>query len=166
MTSRAALLAAASAAVLACAGLGGVRPLYGPAPGSVAVELTGAPDAVTSAAAEELRGAGLHLQRVSVAEGYVESQWYDVATHASSPRRPFTDLDRRVKLRFFADPTAGHTHLAAEAVVAYAVDPSLPERDLERMVPDGHQGLAILRGILDRLKERYPSPTDTTTAKP
>ncbi len=162
MTPRAALLAtAAAAAFLACAGLGGVRPRYGPVPGSLAVELTGAPDAVTLAAADALRVAGLTPQVVSAAEGYVESQWYDVTTRASSARAAFTGLGRVVKLRFFADPTAGHTHLAAEAVVAYAVDPSLPRRELERMAPEGHQGLVILRGILDRLKERFPAPADT-----
>jgi hypothetical protein len=166
VTSRAALLATASAAVLlACAGLGGVRPRYGPVPGSIAVEMRGAPDVITLGAAEELRSAGLLPQRVSAAEGYVESRWYDVSTHASSAQPPFRGLDRVVKLRFFADPTAGHTHLAAEAVVTYAVDPSRPERELERMVPEGHEGLVILRRILDRLQERFPSPADTTKAR-
>ena len=166
MTSRAALLATASAAaLLACAGLGGVRPRYGPVPGSIALEMTGAPDVVTLAAAEELRSAGLLPQRVSAAEGYAESQWFDVSTHGSSTESPFRGLDRVVKLRFFADPTAGHTHLAAEAVVAYAVDPSRPERELERMVPEGHEGSVILKRILDRLKERFPSPVDTTKAR-
>jgi len=163
VTPRAALLAtAAAAALLACAGLGGIRPRYGPVPGSLSLELSGAPDAVARAAADELRPAGLVPQVVDPAEGYVESQWFDVATRASSPRAPFTGLDRVVKLRFFTDPTAGHTHLAAEAVVTYAVDPSLPQHELERMAPEGHQGLVILRGIVDRLKARFPSPTDTT----
>jgi hypothetical protein len=162
VTFRAALLATASAAtLLGCAGLGGVRPRYGPVPGSVSLELSAAPDVVTLAAAEELRQAGLTPQGMSAAEGYVESQWYDVTTHASSAEPPFRGLDRAVKLRFFADPTAGHTHLAAEAVVTYLVDPSRPQRELEHMVPQGHAGLGILRGILDRLKGRFPSPTDT-----
>jgi len=62
-----------------------------------------------------------------------------------------------VKVRFFADPVAGKTRLAAECVRRIADDPSEPERDLERMVPDSSPGRILLDGIVGRLKAAYPA---------
>lgn len=161
---RAALLAT-TVGLAACAGLGGVRPYYGPVPGSVSIEFAAPPDVVTRAASEEVQHAGLALQWMSAAEGYVETEWFNVTTRVSSPNPDPGDLDHSVKLRFFADPTAGKTRLAAEVVTTYAVDPSRPQREMERMAPEGHPGREVLTQILDRLKRRFPSPTDTTGAR-
>ncbi len=158
-------LAAVALGAAACAGLGGVRPYYGPVPGSVTVVFTAAPDAVTRAAAEEVQRAGLALQWMSAAEGYVESQWFNVTTHVSSQTPDISDLDHSVKVRFFADPTAGKTRLVAEVVASYAVDPSRPQREMERMLPEGHPGREVLTQLLDRLKGRLPVATDTTRAR-
>jgi hypothetical protein len=62
------------------------------------------------------------------------------------------------KLRFFADPTAGRTRLVAECVRRIAEDPSEPERDMERMVPDSSPGRMLLDSIVARLKAAYPAP--------
>jgi hypothetical protein len=157
-----------SALVLLCAGcaaLGGVRPFYGPVPGSETFLLNALPDAVTRAAAEEVQHAGLTLQWISPAEGYVETQWFNVTTHVSSPDPVLSDLDHTVKLRFFADPTAGKTRLAAEAVTTYVVDPSRPQREMERMTPAGHPGREVLTQVVDRLKRRFPMPDSTRTTR-
>ncbi len=92
------------------------------------------------------------------AEGYLESSWYDLGRRATVSGRA-RDLDQVVKLRFFADPTAGRTRLAAECVRRFAYDPSEPERDLERMVPDSTPGHVLLDSIIGRLKAAYPAPT-------
>lgn len=153
-------------ALAGCAGLGGVRPVYGPVPGSVGLQLDAPPTAVTRAAAEEIQHAGLLVQWLSPEEGYVETQWYHLSTRESSREPAFRDLDRVVKIRFFADPTAGKTRLAAECVTTMLVDPSRPPRELERMVPEGHPGREVLTQILDRLKQRYPTAgRDSTTAR-
>lgn len=141
-------------ALAACASLGGVRPVYGPVPGSVGVLLNAAPDAVTRAAAEEVQHAGLRVQWLSPEEGYVETLWYDLSTHESSPEQPFRDLDRVVKMRFFADPTAGKTRLVAECVTVSLVDPSRPPRELERMAPEGHAGRELLTQVVERVRRR------------
>jgi hypothetical protein len=151
--------------VAACAALGGVRPYYGPVPGSIGAVLSATPDVVTRAAAEEVRRAGLAIQTVSAAEGYVETQWFDIRARTSSPRSDIGALDHGVKLRFFADPTAEHTRLAAEAVAAYAVDPSRPAREMERMVPEGSPGMVVLTQILGRLKARFPLADGTAAPK-
>lgn len=155
----------AVAALAGCAALGGVRPLYGPVPGSVALELNAPPDAVTRAAAEEVQHAGLALQWISPAEGYVETQWFNVTSRVSTPEADLRDLAHTVKLRFFADPTAGKTRLAAEAVTTYAVDPSRPQRELERMAPEGDPGREVLTQVVDRLKRRFPMPDSSRTGR-
>jgi len=150
----------------ACASLGGLRPLYGPVQGSVSVQLGGSPEAVTRAAVEEVQHAGLHVQWLSVEEGYVETQWYDLSSRGSSSEPAFRDLDRVVKMRFFADPTAGRTRLAAECVTTIMVDPSRPQRELERMAPEGHAGREMLTQVLDRLRRRFPVVEPGPTAGP
>lgn len=155
----------AVAALAGCAALGGVRPLYGPVPGSVTLQFNALPDAVTRAAAEEVQHAGLALQWMSPAEGYVETQWFNVTTRVSTPDPDLRDLEHTVKIRVFADPTAGKTRFVAEAVTTYVVDPSRPQREMERMTPEGHQGREVLTQILDRLKRRFPAPDSTRTTR-
>ncbi len=148
-------------ALAACVGLGGVRPVYGPVSGSVGLQLNTAPDVVTRAVAEEVQHAGLRVQWLSPEEGYVETLWYNLSTRESSQEQPFRDLDRVVKMRFFADPTAGKTRLVAECVTVSLVDPSRPPRELERMAPEGHAGRELLTQVVDRLKRRFPGTVTT-----
>ena len=152
-------------ALAGCAGLGGVRPNYGPVPGSVAFVVTALPDAVTRAASEEVQHAGLQLQYSSAEEGYIETQWFSLSTRVSSLDPDMRDLEHSIKVRFFCDPSAGKTRVVAEVVTSYAMDPSRPVRELERMAPEGHPGREILTQILDRLKRRYPAAARDTTAR-
>jgi hypothetical protein len=145
--ARAALLALAAAGAVGCASFVGVRPRYGPVPGSVLVELEPPPDSVIRALAAATRERGFVVRTVAPREGYLESDWLDLATRDTAQARTGR-LDRVVKLRFFADPVAGKTRLLAECVQRIMVDPSLPERELERMVPDGHPGRALLDSVL------------------
>lgn len=144
-----------------------MRPVYGPLPGSVSLQLDAVPDAVIVAAAREVRAAGLSVARVAADEGYLETEWYDLATKRTVSARA-ADLDHIVKLRLFADPTAGKTRLAAECVVRIAYDPSEPERDLERMVPDSTPAHALLDSLVARLKVVFPPlkpRTDSTNVQ-
>jgi hypothetical protein len=52
-------------------------------------------------------------------------------------------------------------------VVRIAYDPSEPERDLERMVPDSTPGRALLDSLVARLKVVFPPqvPADSTRPK-
>jgi len=131
--------------------------VYGPLPGSLSLLLDGTPDAVIAAAQRELRAAGLAVASVAADEGYLETAWYDVLTKRTVDAGA-RDLDHIVKLRLFADPKAGKTHLAAECVRRIAYDPSEPERDLERMVPDSTPQHALLDSLIARLKVMFPPP--------
>ena len=73
----------------ACAHFGGVRPVYGPLPGSLSLQLDAVPDAVIVAAVREVRAAGLTVARVAADEGYLETavvRHWDAA-HGERPRR-------------------------------------------------------------------------------
>ncbi len=143
-----------------------MRPVWGPVAGSIALQLDALPDSVIVAAAHEVEAAGLSVASVAEDEGYLESAWYDVRTRrsVSAEARGF---DHIVKVRLFADPTAGKTHLAAECVVRIAYDPSEPERDLERMVPDSTPGRALLDRLVARLKVVFPpkAPVSADSAR-
>jgi hypothetical protein len=122
---------------------------------------------VIDAVARQLDSAGFRIHVSDPAEGYLETEWYDLATRrtVSATAR---DLDHMVKLRFFADPTAGHARLAAECVRRIAWDPSEPERDLERMVADSTPGRVMLDSLMAKLQRTYPMPAPpaATPAKP
>jgi hypothetical protein len=136
-----------------CAALGGVRPRYGPLPGSVTVTVATRADSVTAILAEAALQSGLEVEHISTAEGYVETAWFRLDTR-TTVAPPASALERTVKLRFFADPVAGRTRLIAECAVRIAFDPSLPDRELERMAPEGHAGRELLTEILRRVTER------------
>ena len=157
--------AVALSAAAGCFNFGGVRPLYGPVPGSIAVELNAAPDAVIAAAAVDVAAAGLRVARVAANEGYLETRWYDVRSQRTVGERA-RDVEHVVKLRLFADPAAGKTRLAAECVARIAYDPSVPERDLERMVPDSTPGRVLLDSLVARLKVAFPMPTPADSTRP
>ncbi|MBI1723063.1 MAG: hypothetical protein HYR48_04060 [Gemmatimonadetes bacterium] len=144
---------AIAAIAAGCASLGGVRPRYGPVPGSILLQLDSLPEAVIRVLATEVQTAGLRLRFVSPEEGYLETEWYNLGTRQSE-QPGARDLDRVVKLRFFADPVAGKTRLLAECVNRYVYDPSLPERELERMVPDASPGRGLLDEVLRQARRR------------
>ena len=121
------------------------------------VELEAPPDSVIRALASATRARGFSFRTVAPREGYLESDWLDLATRDTAQARAHR-LDRAVKLRFFADPVAGKTRLLAECVHRIMVDPSLPERELERMVPDGHPGRALLDSVLTRIAGEKREP--------
>jgi hypothetical protein len=153
-----------AAVALACAA-GGIRPRLLPAPGAVMLVLDLPAAEVTDSLAAAARRAGLMLFAVAPREGYVETRWFDLDAHATT-RPPFDRLERVVKLRFFADPVAGRTRLFAECVVRIAWDPSVPERDLERMPPAGHPGRALLDSVLVVMQPHVVRDTAKVTGGP
>jgi len=127
---------------------GGVRPYLTPLPGAWIDTIPRAPDAVINSLITAVTGEGLRIRLASPAEGYLETDWYDVV--AQAPGGEYTsDPHRVVRMRFFADPLAAdETRLASEAVYRRSIDPSLPERENEVLVPPGHQGEVLLQQIL------------------
>lgn len=134
-----------------CASLSGVRPRYGPVQGSVLVRIDAQPAAVIRALDAAAREAGLIVVRLAPDEGYLETAWHELA---DSMALTLPRDRRRVRVRMFADPVAGRTRLLAECVTRVYEDPSLPERELERMVEDTHPGHQLLQGLLRDAQRR------------
>ncbi len=161
----AALGLAAALALAACAHFGGLRPYYGPIPGSISFLLGAPEDSVIIAAARVVDSAGLQVAVYDPSEGYLETKWYDLGTRRTVGDGA-RDLDRIVKLRFFGGPVARYSRLWVECVRRIAVDPSEPERSLERMVPDRSPGRVLLDSIAAKLQARYPPPGGAAPAGP
>jgi hypothetical protein len=143
----------------ACA-TGGLRPRYGALPEAVVVaQIIRPPTLVIGDVEAAVRRAGLTVARYAPTEGFLETRWFDVDTRAVT-QSPYARLNQIIRLRFFADPDQGKTRLVAEAVQMIAWDPSLPERDLERMVPTTHPGRRLLDSLLAPLRP------DTATGGP
>lgn len=143
------LLAAVGAA--ACTAVG-ARPFFGPLPDALLDTLNTEPSAVITSLTDLVVGEGLTVRVASPAEGYLETEWFDVVERRSTAG---TGLDprREVRLRFFADLVdEGKTQVAAEAVLRKFVDPSLASRENEVMAPPGHAGDELVRRIFSALE--------------
>ena len=146
-----AALLALLALAAGCRYTGGVRPRHGALPQSQLINATIPSAGLIDELSAAVQAAGFTVQRISAREGYLETRWFDVTTRQSvSP--PFSGLDRVVKLRFFADDIQGRTRLLAECVQRIAWDPSVPERELERVVPEGHLGRVLMDSLVAPFK--------------
>jgi len=138
---------AACLVVAACASFGGIRPQERPIEGAVQLTVQPAPVPLVMALDSVVRARGLAVAAEAPSEGYLETRWFDLEARRSVPD-PFGNFDRIVKLRFRVDPVQGKTRVIAECVLRTAWDPSVPERELERMAPEGHAGRVLLEEIL------------------
>jgi hypothetical protein len=108
--------------------------------------------------AEALRADSVPLRRVALRDAYIESPWFNAGT-----RRPIRG--RRavgpnvVRIRAWADPARpGSSQLTVETLYRPVVDPSLPERELEREVARNHPVALKVEAALRKLVERYGGP--------
>ena len=134
-------------AVATSCATGGQRPRFGAQPQSILLIVRQPADSAVTHLTDRARELGLPVQRSAPREGYIETGWYDVA-RGEHVAAPFSRLDSIVRWRVFADPVQGHTRILIEAVHRIAWDPSLPERELERMVPPGHPAFAMIDSLL------------------
>jgi hypothetical protein len=129
------------------------RPAFLPFPEADTADVAGLVPAATRRLAERLRADSIPLTRVHERDGYMETGWLDAGT-----LRPFRGRavgDSAVRLRAWVDPTIpGHSKLTVETAVRPALDPSLPERELERPAPAANPVVVRVRALLDSLAER------------
>ena len=151
------LTAAAVALVatgIAC-GAGGVRPSYKPFPQASVDTVKGSPSAIIQEASARVLAENMQTQWVSPAEGYLETQSYNVVTRQSGNIQN-TDRENYITIRIWADSIgAGLTRVTGEATVLRSSDGSVVGRDKEAPVPPGHPGDLIVHRILQGLKERF-----------
>lgn len=160
-----AALAALLVAAAACRGMGGARPRLTPLHGSVTRMVVIPADSATRVLAAALAARDVPVAAVAPAEGYVESAWYDVTDGVARDPAPgrFAHV---VKLRFYSDPVGRQTRVVGEAVRRVIVDPSLPERELERIVPPEHAGRVLLDSVMGVLPRDVRRDTSDARRNP
>ena len=140
--------------VTAC-GAVNTRPYLTPLPDAVIDTVHALPAVVISEIAALVEAEGFQVRLVTGREGFLETDWLNVATETEDDATT-SPLHRRIRLRFFADAIGeGLSELAAEAVVLRTLDPSVPQRENEMMVPLGHAGRQMLQRVLDGIEERF-----------
>jgi hypothetical protein len=148
------------AAALAC-DPGTTRPGLVPLPDAAGTEVRLPPREAIRNLAEALRADSVPIRRVALRDGYMESGWFDTRSRRpASARRALGP--GVVQVRAWADPARpGSSQLVVETTYRPLLDPSLPQRELERQVPSKHPVAADVEGALRRLVERFGGPPAT-----
>jgi len=152
----------AASLLLAACNPTSARPRLDPLPLAPVAEVKGKRPAISEKTMATLREDSLPLALVTVTDAYAESPWLDSATMQPTTRRPLgTDV---VKIRTWVDPSKpGYSRITIEPVYRVMADPSIPERELERLVPEGHPARALAQAIFDKLGAK---PIEEIQAKP
>ncbi|MGH7516001.1 MAG: hypothetical protein ACREOC_00830 [Gemmatimonadales bacterium] len=130
------------------------RPPFEPAPEARHADVALSRPEATERLAEALREDSIPVTRVELRDGYLETRWFDAATgHTAATGRTGTGV---VRVRGWIEPArVRQSELRVETVFRSAVDPSLPERELERAVPPDHPVSQRVDSVLARLARRY-----------
>ncbi|MFQ5703325.1 MAG: hypothetical protein ACE5HT_04810 [Gemmatimonadales bacterium] len=141
--------------ILAACGAASLRPAITPFPQAQVDTVFTAPDSAIIRLNYLLLTEGLVLHVISPVEGFVETEWFDAETLATGDANSLDTKDL-VRLRFWADAVQeGQTVVVGEATNRISVDPSLPIRQKEAVVPPEHPAHAILTRILDALRSSF-----------
>lgn len=134
------------------------RPGFIPLPEAAGTEVRLSAREATRHLAEAFRAGSLPVRRVMLRDGYLETSWFDSRTgRPAGARRAIGP--RYVRVRAWADPARpGSSQVAVETSYRPLVDPSLPERELERQVPRNHPVAVKVEDVLRKMVERYGGP--------
>ena len=147
-------IAATVLGLIAC-GSSAVRPSFKPFPQAPVDTVKANPSAVIQELATRVASEGMLVQWSSPAEGYFESQTFNIVTRQSGNVQN-ADLENYVVVRFWADSiSSGSTKVTGEAIQFRSADPSIFGRDREVAVRPGHPGDVMVRRILQGLRERF-----------
>jgi hypothetical protein len=144
------------------------RPGLSPLPEAAGTEVRLPVKDATRFLADALRADSIPIRRVMLRDGYLESNWfYAKSKRPVRGRRPLGP--GVVRVRAWADPARpGSSQLSVETSYRLLVDPSLPERELDRQVPRNHPIGVKVEDALKRLVDRYggPPPPSAQPAAP
>lgn len=133
------------------------RPPFGPVPEALGGELRLTVPEATRRLAEALRADSIPANTVRLRDGYIETPWFLTRTRRPTKQRPLGA--GVVRIRAWADPArSGSTQLTVETLYRPRLDPSLPDRELEREVPRDHPVALRVEAALKRLVERFGTP--------
>ena len=137
------------------------RPVFVPYPEAAATEIRLGTAEATRRLAEALREDSILVAKVEPRDGYLESGWFDHRTWKPVRRRPVGP--EVVRVRAWAERARPYSSLLiVETVFRPLADPSLPERELERPVPQDHPVAVKIRATLEAMVKRYGGPPPET----
>ncbi len=115
--------------------------------------------------AEQLRASAIPISRVMLRDGYMESGWFNSRTGRPASGRPLGT--GTVQVRAWADPARpGSSQLSVETSYRPLVDPSLPQRELDRQVPNNHPVALKVTEVLKKLVECHGGPPPPQSQPP
>jgi hypothetical protein len=133
------------------------RPAFGPVGGSPYVVLETEVSHATTLLADGLKADSIPVSEVYPRDGYLQTPWFDTTTGHPTHSRPLGE--DVVRVRAWVDPEKpGFSRLTVEASYRDIVDPSLPERELDRQVSADHKIAKQIQAVLDSLRKRYGEP--------
>jgi hypothetical protein len=133
------------------------RPPFPPVPESASTEIRLAPTEAVRLLADALKAESIPPARVELRDSWLETRWFDATSGAPVRHRPVGA--QAVRVRAWADPThPGNSKVYVETVYRPVVDPSVPERELDREVPRNHPVAVKVRATLQELVKRYGGP--------
>jgi len=104
----------------------------------------------TRALALALDADSIPIRRTVPDDGWLESEWFDAVSLQPTSQRPLGI--QVVRLRAFVEPgRPNHSVITLETVYRTAVDPSRPEREFERQVPEWQPVHARIKAALESL---------------
>ena len=142
------------------------RPTFPPLPGAPFAELRLTVPRATGIVADAMRQDSLPVSIVQPRDGLIETPWFDAKTFAETDaRRLGPDV---VQVRAWLDPTKpGSSRVTMETVYRPLADPSLPDRELDRLVPSDHPVGKRVGDLITALARVYgPQLSDSTRETP
>jgi hypothetical protein len=140
--------------VVAACQLATTRPAFEPLPEARHADVALSRIEATERLAEALKGDSIPVTRVVPRDGYLETTWFEVET--GRPARSGRTGDGVVRVRGWIEPArVRQSELRVETVFRRTLDPSLPERELERAVRPDHPVAERVDSVLARLARQY-----------
>jgi hypothetical protein len=138
------------------------RPSFTPLPEAAGTEVRLPVKDATRYLADALKADSIPIHKVMIRDGYLESNWFYAKSKRPVSGRPLgTDA---VRVRAWVDPARpGSSQLSVETSYRELVDPSLPQRELDRQVPRNHPIGLKVEAALKHLVDRYGGPPAPTT---
>jgi hypothetical protein len=124
-------------------------------PQAVIDTLSGPPDVVIRELQARIAAEGVGVHTFEVVDGFLETDWITIVPEENSGAN-LEPHERVVRFRFWADAIVGQrAKLTSEVVHRRTLDPSLPERLVEIMVPPEHDARKILERVLGAVRQQF-----------
>jgi hypothetical protein len=124
-------------------------------PQAVIDTLSGSPEVVIREVQARITDEGVGVRTFEVVDGFLETDWVTIVPEENGGAH-LEPHERVVRFRFWADPVVGQrAKLTSEVVHRRTLDPSLPERLVEIMVPPDHDARKILERVLGAVRQQF-----------